>query len=272
METSWRVRRTDLFVTTALKHAPVLIDRAAALASELHAPLVTRDDRALPLLFADHLDAERALVVQTQRLLLVARTGEELFYHPNMSYLRLGNLRRGNRDLLVDAAELRPGDSVLDATLGFAAEAILCAYVVGETGTVDGIEAVPELGVVVREGLQTVVTDLAVLNAAMRRVRVVHLGHHLDFLRGCPDGRYDVVCFDPFFPEMLHESQAIGPLRVFGSHDALLSESVAEARRVARRRVVIKADRRFDMLDELGVTERFGSRGGKVEYGVIRCG
>lgn len=251
----------------------MLDERARAFAAELNAPFVPRRDRGLPRLFAEHPGAERALLVQTDRLLLVSRTGEELFYHPNMAFLRLGNLLRGGRDLLIEAAGIGPGDSVLDATLGYAAEAILCAHVVGDSGEVHGIEAVSELGVVVREGLRTVVTDNQTLNAAMRRVQVVHLGHHLDYLRTCPDDRYDVVCFDPFFPEMLEESRAIGPLRAFGSHETLLPEAVAEARRVARRRVIVKTEKWSDLLDRLGITERLDSRNGKISYGVlgIRC-
>jgi hypothetical protein len=259
----------DIFVTTALKRTPELDEYAGSLAAELKAPFLARADLGMPKLFEAHPEFEKALVVQSGRLLLVRRTGEELFYHPNMAFLRLGNLLRGGRDLLMDATELQPGESVLDATLGYAAEAILCAYLVGETGEVHGVEAVPELGIVVREGLRSVRTDQEILNAAMRRVRVVHLGHHLDFLRGCEDDRYDVVCFDPFFEEMLEQSHAIGPLRVFGSHSALLPDAVREARRVARRRVVVKTEKWADTLSDLGITERCGSRGGKVVYGIL---
>jgi hypothetical protein len=103
----------------------------------------------------------------------------------------------------------------------------------------------------------------------MRRVRVVHLGHHLDFLRGCAPGSYDAVCFDPFFGEVLAASETFAPLRRFGDHAPLLREALDEARRVARRRVVVKAVRWADTLDALGVTERVDSRGGKVTYGVL---
>ena len=165
--------RADLFVTTALKPDAPLVARAQGFAAELGAPYLERRDNGLPKLFAAAAPgAERALVVQRDRLVLTDRSGHEFFYHPNMAFLRLGNLQRGQPDSLINAAGLREGDAVLDATLGYAAEAILCAYTVGESGTVHGIEAVPELGVVVREGLKTVTTDRAELNAAMRRVEV----------------------------------------------------------------------------------------------------
>ena len=261
-----------LFVTTALRRTPELEAHAHAIASELGVPCVPRDDLGMSKLFETHPSAQKAIIVQADRLLLVQRTGEEIFFHPNMAFLRLGNLLRGGRDYLAESTQLKPGDSVLDATLGYAAEATICAHLVGDGGEVHGIEAVPELGLIVREGLQTVVTDRELLNAAMRRVKVVHLGHHLDFLRSCESDRYDVVCFDPFFGEMLEQSQAMVPLRVFGSQAPLLPEAIEEARRVARRRVVIKSDRLTELDTDLGITARYGSRGGKVGYSAIDTG
>jgi len=262
--------RTDLFVTTALKDPPALIDRAQGIAAELNAPFVARRDLGLPRLFDRQPDAERVLIVQADRLVLVHRSGEELFYHPNMAYLRIGNLQRGGNDFLIEVAQLQPGDSLLDCTLGFAAEAILCSYAVGETGEVHGVEAIPEIGVLVREGLQSVVTDSQSVNQAMRHVQVVHLGHHLEYLRRCPDRRYDVVCFDPFFNEVLEgSSHSISPLRFFGSHEPLLRETIEEARRVARRRVIVKAEKHSDALEKLGITNRMGARSGKVAYGIV---
>jgi hypothetical protein len=261
--------RSDLGITTALSPSPELLERARGVADELHAPILSRRGVGFPRLFELHPDLSRLLVVQTNRLMLVQRTGEALFYHPNTAYLRLGNVLRGGRDLLLEAAALGPGDSVLDCTLGYAAEAILCAHVVGESGEVHGVEAVPELGIVVREGLKTVVTDHHAVNEAMRRVSVVHLGHHLEYLRACPARRYDVVCFDPFFEEVLRNSQTFAPLRAFGEHSALLPEAIQEARRVARRRVVVKAVRWAETLPALDVTEVVTSRSSKVAYGVL---
>ena len=262
--------RSDLAVTTSLRPEPALWTHARALANELNCVVVPRENYGVPKLWQQHPQIERFLIVQTGRLLLLHRSGAELFYHPNMAFLRLGNLLRGFPDFLLEAADLHPGDSVLDATLGYAAEAILCAHAVGDTGEVHGIEAAPELGILVREGLQSVVTHTLLLNVAMRRVQVVHLGHHLDFLRACPDNRYDVVCFDPFFEEVLHLSErSMQPLRDFGNTSPLLPEAIHEALRVARRRVVVKSPRRAEELTALGITEFFGSRSGKTGYGIL---
>ena len=261
--------RPDLCVTTAHSPSPEMMACAGHYAAELHATILPRRGVSMGQLFAANPTVGRILVVQANRILLVERTGEALFYHPNTGFLRMGNVMRGDRDLLLDAVQVSPGDSVLDATLGYAAEAILCAHVVGDSGEVQGIEAVPEVGIMVREGLQTVVTDRPLLNEAMRRIRVVHLGHHLPFLRACADRRYDVVCFDPFFDEVLPNSEPFSTLRTFGDHSPLLAEAIHEARRVARRRVVVKALRRSSLLDTLGITDAVTSRSSKVVYGVL---
>ena len=262
--------RTDLFVTTALSPKPEMHKRAKTFARELSATVVQRGKKGLPELFIQNPAAERALVVQAgNRLHLTARSGEQFFYHPNMAYLRLRNFERGFPDSLFEAAQFQTGERVLDATLGFASEAILCAHAVGETGQVDGIEAVPELGVVVREGLQTLQTASQTVNAAMRRVRVVHLGHHLPFLLACPKGAYDVVYFDPFFDDTLKNSETFEPLRAFGDHAKLAPEALYEARRIAKRRVIVKASRYTNQLEEWGAGTYFAARAGKVVYGLF---
>ncbi len=263
---------TDLFVTTAARETPALREYAARLAEELRCVVVSRRGSGMPALFASLPDARRAVIVQTNRLFLVDRAGHSFFQHPNMGYLRFGHVSAGGQDTLLEATEAAPGDAILDCTLGYASEATLLSYAVGETGEVHGVEAVPELGVVVRAGLQTVVTGRPVLNDAMRRVRVVHLGPNLDYLRACPDNRYDVVYFDPFFESVLEDSQPFAPIRLFGDHGRLTPETIAEAMRVARRSVVVKTTRWGEAFAELGITERLESRNGKVAYGIVRTG
>lgn len=264
--------RSDIFVTTAARETPVLRETAHALARELHCAFLPRRGAGLPALFAAHSETVRAVVVQTERLLLIDRDGHTFFAHPGIGYLRFGNLLLSGRDTLLDASGAKPGDRVLDCTLGFAAEATLFAHASGDTGVVHGVEAVPEVGVVVRAGLQSVVTKQEKLNAAMRRVQVVHLGSHRDYLRTCADKSYDVVYFDPFFDTVLEDSLSFAPLRVFGDHTRLAPETLADAVRVARRCVVVKTTRWGDTFAELGITERVESKNGKVTYGVVAAG
>lgn len=273
MSLTHSVLRTNLFVTTALRLTPELEAAGRRFAGELYAPFIYREGRGLSRIFSRYPESERALVVQADRLLLVHREGTEFFFHPNLAYLRLGNVLKGKNDFLLEAADAAPGDRVLDATLGFGGEASLLSWAVGESGEVHGIEAIPELGIVVREGLQTTETAQEKLNQAMRRIKVVHLGDHSEYLSLCPDNHYDIVYFDPFFEKMLEESLAIAPLRAFGFHQELSEESLHQARRIARRRVVVKTERLQEygekMIDRYPVAQIVGSPTGKVVYHVI---
>lgn len=260
---------TELFVTTSQKPTPALRERAEALAVELGTTTEPRGKDGLNKLFARRPNADRIIVVAADRWQLVSRDGWAFFHHPNLAALRLKNVMNGKRDLLLDAAQLQPGDSVLDATLGYGGEATLCAWAVGETGTVHGIEAIREIGVVVRHGLAHTETESAVLNSAMRRVKVVHLGHHLEYLTTCPTNHYDVVCFDPFFDNTLTPTENLGSLRAFGEHAPLRPEALIEAQRIARKRVIVKTERYSNLLDTLGITERVSSRQSKLVYGVL---
>jgi 16S rRNA (guanine1516-N2)-methyltransferase len=260
---------TELFVTTSQRPTPALKVLAEALAAELGCPIEPRAKDALEKLFARRPEAQRVVVITTERWELISRDGWRFFHHPNLAAIRLKNVLDGKRDLLLEATQIGPGDRVLDATLGFGSEATLCAWAVGDAGVVHGVEAIPEMGVVVRNGLAHTKTASQALNAAMRRVKVVHLGHHLAFLKTCPDNSYDVICFDPFFDVSLNPNENLGSLRAFGDHAPLLPETLLEARRVAHKRIVVKSDRYSSLLDTLEIPERVTSRQSKLVYGVV---
>lgn len=258
-------------VTTSLKASPSDIASVRAIAAHLGLPFFLRKNHKVESMFGLDDSILRFLVVQTGGWLLIDRGGDQLRYHPNMGYVRLGNRMRGEVDHLLAACALRDGDKVLDATLGYAGEALLCAHEVGPLGVVHGIEAVPELGLIVSQGLATLETQNAKINAVMRRIEVVHLGHHLEYLMGCADNTYDVICFDPFFEEQVGTDGTMSILRNLGNLEPLCRGTLAEACRVARKRVIVKATKWSGVLDDLIITNVVGSRSGKVCYGILQA-
>jgi len=137
-----------LMVVTTSRHPTAQEEaRARALAEELGLPYAARRGS-----LAD-LGATAALVVTRERLVVHTAAGE-IFFHPGMARPRVRELERGKPDVMVEAMGLRPGDAVLDCTLGLGSDAIVAAYVVGEQGRVVGLEAVAVLAAVVRWGLK----------------------------------------------------------------------------------------------------------------------
>ena len=263
----------SLAVTTSVRPAAALEAEAQAVAEELGASLAPRGNKSLAEVFAEtHTD--RLLIVAEGRLRLRDRdTGTEYFYHPNLFLTRGSQVLEHSPDTdpFLRATGLGPGSSLLDCTLGFASEAALASLAVGEMGRVVGVESVPTLAYVTRRGVQTFPLQNKVLEAALRRVEV-QTGDSGEFLAGCADGVFDVVYFDPFFPERLPGSEAsMSPLFVFGNPAPLDAAAVQEARRVAHRRVVIKHPRHAPLPPQIAalVSETIGSPKSRLVYSVL---
>lgn len=259
----------DLIVTTGLRSAPDRRLLAADLSRELECPFIPRKGRSLAALQAET-GAGAVLVVGGRRVSLFY-AGREFFFHPGMAKLRIRELRTGKTDQMVKAMDLRPGDRVLDCTLGLAADALVASYVVGERGRVLGLEASRPLAVIVRHGLATYSGERPDLIAAMRRIEVRHADHRT-FLARVPDGAYDIVYFDPMFRRPLHRSSAMEPLRPLAEAAPLDIAAIAEAKRVAARRVVVKERRDSPEFARLGLARVQGGRYAPVAYGILERG
>ena len=162
--------------------------------------------------------------------------GREHAWHAGMAELRLRRMERGEqatRDGFLEAAALRPGDAVLDATLGLGMDALVAAGAVGPAGRVLGVEASLPLAALVAEGLARDPSPAA------RRVEVVR-DDSARVLHRLPDRSFDVVVFDPMFRQGRAANVAFDLVRRLGSPAPLASGTLARARRVARRHVVVK--------------------------------
>ena len=196
--------------------------------------------------------------------------GVEYFFHPNLASMRIHNLERGSVDHMVQAMSLGPGEEVLDCTMGRAADAIIAAYVVGETGRVVAVEKKPVIAHLTIEGLQKGEFVSKRFTAVMRRVDA-RCADYNDFLPACADNGFDVVYFDPIFHDPVQESQSMEGLRALAHTETVTGEVLDIARRVARRCVVIKQRHKTPLWEELGITVVHRGRQSRVEYGVAQA-
>jgi len=151
-----------------------------------------------------------------------------------MGFLRLIRSRTGVVDPLVTAAKLRPGDRVLDATLGLAQDALVAAEVTGEP--VEGVEANPVLAAFVVSALRRL-PGAAREAAARSNVRGAD---HRTALEELPTRSVDVILLDPMFRTAAGASPLFDLLRRHGEHAPLDAHTLREAQRVARRGVLVK--------------------------------
>jgi len=216
----------------------------------------------------------------TRRGVFLTNGAKQLPFHPSMALIRLMNLLSGGFDRYLEATQLKPGDSLIDATLGLGTEALLGAWAVGEKGNVLAFEQSPVLAAFVHDGLKhfiEIVPDARnitkqaawdALEKASARIEV-RWGGHKEGLKYLPSASVDVVYFDPMFRHTCKRSDSVLPLHRWSDHMPLDPEAVREACRVARNRVVLKERKNSSEFRRLGFDLLLGGQYSSVDYGVI---
>lgn len=254
-----------MIVTTAGRTTEEYVTKAKAVANDLQVPYEPRRKRSVQALFKLH---KLVVVVGKEGIQLYHRDGSEpYFFHPNLAMVRVKRLINEGHDIFIDVSGLKQGDVLLDCTLGYASDSIVASFVVGETGKVIGVEASPILAYLAKEGLQRWEGQQEQIEEAMRRIKVVE-GNHYDYLQQMPSNSVDVVYFDPMFEESINESNALQTLSHFTSFASISNEIIAEARRVARRKIVLKDHFRSTRFEQLGFTQHI-RKTAKFHYGTI---
>ncbi|MFC4766399.1 class I SAM-dependent methyltransferase [Effusibacillus consociatus] len=253
----------SLIVTTVPKPSDSEILHAENLAKELQADYVKRTSTVRKM---QETHGVRKVLVAGERLTLHAGD-QKLFFHPSMAVVRVKRMLLGDTDVIVEKSGLARGDSVLDCTLGMGADAIVFSHAVGKEGVVIGIEYNPILVILVREGLKTWRSGVPEVDEAMRRVQVV-TGSHLGYMRNLPDRSIDVVYFDPMFRETVKESINFDPIRILSVTDELSVEAIGEAKRIARKSVVLKERMYSGEFQRLGFPQPY-QRSSSFTYSVI---
>ncbi len=238
--------------------------RVAALRHRL--PFLERGGRALDAV-ADAGGAEALLVLSPAHAVLWME-GAEHAWSAGMGELRAKRLtagERSTRDGFLEAAGLAPGDRVLDATLGLGMDALVAAVAVGSGGSVVGLEASPALAVLTAEGLAR---DAG---PAARRIEV-RCADAAALLAELAPRSFDVVVFDPMFRTTRAGAAGFDLVRRLGDARPLAAETLARARVVARRWVVVKDGTPGWDLARLGLTPLPCARWAKRLYARVPAG
>ncbi|HVP60044.1 MAG TPA: class I SAM-dependent methyltransferase [Myxococcaceae bacterium] len=241
----------------------VLRAEAEACAARWHLPLLLRGPKA-PV---------RGLLGQAQVLMVFGEDGVSLrdrLGHvrggAGLAALRLKEIAKGHtNDPLQRVGDLAPGERVLDATLGFAQDARVASRLVGPSGSVLGLESSLPLAVLAdatlrREG-----------SGSAEPIEVRHADSGA-VLRSMPTRSVDVVLFDPMFSRALPSQPGFEMLRRLANPSPLTAQVLAEACRVARRVVLIKAARYGPALRVLGLRPEWASRSAPVVWARLATG
>ncbi len=255
-----------ILVTTSLRAGAGQRELAGRIGAEIGALPAPRDNLSLEALLDRH-GADGVIVAESGRVFFTDGR-VEFFFHPGLAVLRIAEIQKGKNDQMIAAMDLKPGRRVLDCTLGLGNDALVAGYVTGENGRVLGLESSPVIAFLVRHGMRAYKGGSRAVRESMRRIEVI-CADHRDFLASLPPDSYDVVYLDPMFGSPLTKSSGINSLRPLADHRPVTPEVIALALKVAGKRVVVKDNRRGNLLRNLGISRLVGGKNSPVIYGVL---
>lgn len=250
-------------VTTAYRPTSSIMEWAERISTELSLQQVARNKRSIEKMHAE--ESADLLICLKERLEFypMGKT-EPFFFHPNSAAFR--TKRPIEQDPLIAVSRLEPGDIFLDCTLGLASDSLVASQCVGESGRVIGCESHPILAYVVQQGLNHY-HGMPHLLAAMKRIEVVSTDA-ISYLKKRESKSIDVIYMDPMFTEEIIESSNFSALRGPADRSQLTEQWVREAKRVARKTVVLKAHFRSQDFEQFCFVRRVRPNT-KFHYGVI---
>ncbi|WP_368634134.1 class I SAM-dependent methyltransferase [Kurthia gibsonii] len=257
--------------TTGGRPDALSIEKARFVGHTLQIDVVPRDKKSVQKI-AERYEANVIVAGKNRYEYYAYGAKEPFFFHPSSAAFRVKRLAKGQADPLLELAELKQGDSFLDCTLGLGTDSMMAAVVVGEEGRVVGCEANPNVAFIVKQGLQHYDFESEGLSLLqnMRRIEVVSQ-NAVDYLKTLRDNTFDVVYLDPMFEETIEESVHFQPLRQAGVHDVVTEEWMTEAKRVAKRSVVLKAHYRSTLFEDFHF-QRMERKNTKFHFGIYKIG
>lgn len=253
-------------ITTAGRTNTEIIQITKDISADLGIDFVERKKKSVEKI--QHEQQANILVVGKGRLEYFAYgLTNPFFFHPNSAAFRLKRILQDEREPFLEATALSTGDAFLDTTAGLCSDSLIASHIVGEQGKVTAVEKDKMIAYIIDRGLKCYQPNFDELEKAMRRIQVVH-NDSLNYLGTLKDNSFDVVYIDPMFEEEITESSNFQTLRKIGVTGTLYTEWVEQAKRVAKKRVVLKAHFRSTMFEEFGFT-RMTRLTSKFHYGII---
>ncbi|OEH92835.1 class I SAM-dependent methyltransferase [Bacillus solimangrovi] len=256
----------NVVITTAGKGNSTLNEEVYRTAKLLNAQPIVRGTHSIEALMNQY-EADILVIGKKRYTWYPLGGGEPVFFHPNGAMFRLKRLLKGELDSFVVATGLSEGMSIIDCTLGLGADSIVASHSVGESGYVRSLEVHPLLAFLVQHGLQTYESNVIEIENAMRRVNVVNANYH-NYLQELDDNSFDVVYFDPMFTAGAIESDGIKAIKQVAFYEPITNEIINQAKRVARKRVVLKDHYRSSRFEQFGFVQQ-KRKTSSIHFGVL---
>lgn len=256
----------NFVITTGYNPIAATEQAAREFAQQLNVEFVARNRNSLAAI-QKNFQVDVILLFSKQGPLIYTDDGN-YFFHLSMADLRIKNLKNGKHDHMINAMQLQPGMSVLDCTLGLATDAIVASFATGPAGKVTGLENSLLLAFIAKAGLAGFIGESPDITEALRKIEVIQADSE-KYLCNVPDQSYDIVYFDPMFRQPIQSSSNLKPIRLLADKRPVSLTVLAEAKRVARKRIVLKEMQGSAEFDRLGFSQFVGGKYSSVQYGIM---
>lgn len=268
-----------MFITTSLKGAILYEELARKVSSQLEIPYIKRNAFTISALCKRSPDG--FLLFSDKGPTFYNGEGRSHYFHLSMAQLRILQLSRGKGDHLVGTCkeflEVDKGDDgsnkkplrLLDCTFGLGSDSIVLSYGLRENILIDGIEGFLPLAYIGNYGLRHSHHEDKDIMEAMKRIHLYHMDYS-DFLKGAPSDSYDLVYFDPMFDKPVYESPQFSALRDYVNEEPLVEDIFEEAKRVAKKAIIVKNRIGSSLFDWLRIKEFVGGKYSRICYGLYR--
>jgi len=190
----------------------------------------------------------------------------EFFYHPSISKIRYNNYEQSENDYLIKAIDANQNMTILDLTMGLGSEALFMANYVKK---VVGVEASFPLYLVVKEGLKNYNFKKDWMKKASKKIEIIQ-NNYKNILKEIESDSFDVVYCDPMFENPQMKSSPLNSIRQLAVYDKISENDFEHMKRIANKRVVIKARETDSLWDYFSFDEKIGSKNSGVYHGVIK--
>jgi 16S rRNA (guanine1516-N2)-methyltransferase len=254
----------DPVASTAFQHALVTVSAKARSAEVARAKSIAQAC-GLPFVPREEATGNRLLIVERAGVRL--QLGEAMIRsHPGMGMVRLRRLVRGEEiDPLVELAQFRPGDTVLDATFGFGQDALVMAHAVQPGGRVVGVESSPLLTALALGGMSSWPAPAAEAAAHIE----LHCANYRDYLAKVAPRSFDVVYLDPMFRTPKPSAPDFAVLRTLANLAPFTAGDLELAVRAARRMVIVKDAWPGTDVRRLGMETIITRRSAEIAFGWV---
>lgn len=250
---------TKFVVTTNVKVNNTLIEKAKNIAENLEVKYIVRRKLTIKELVEKY---GAVMVVYSNKIVYFNEQQEKLFFHLDTAMVRIKN----NSEPLVEI--IGAGNkTVLDLTMGLARDSVVLSYCGYE---VTAVEKNSIIYTIVRDGLANYDTGKSEINAALRKI-TTHNEDNYQFLTKCKDKSYDIIYLDPMFNRKIKDSNNLQPLENLASRDILTTELFAEIKRVAKKKIIVKAHNSDEVFEKFDF-KKLERAGAKFSFGLFEIG